>query len=55
MQWKNQAGNLRNNKKVKVNFCPPKLSTTKIVTRKYHVEDCAEIRYDMILGRDLLT
>ena len=33
----------------------PNFSATKIVTCKCHVEKSTNSRYDMILGRDLLT
>ena len=42
-------------KKVNVDFCPQEFSTTKIVSWKCHVDNKNNSRYDMILGRDLLT
>ena len=55
MQWNTQAGNITTNLKVKVDFTLPALSTTNVVTWNCHVENSAKGRYDMILGRDLLT
>ena len=42
-------------KKVNVEFCSPEFSATKIVMRTCHVDDSAKGRYNMILGRNLLT
>ena len=39
MQWKKQSGSI----------------ITKVITLNYHVDDSAKGRYDMILGRDILT
>ena len=36
-------------------LCLPELIMKKTVTRKCNVYDSAEIRYNMILGRDVLT
>ena len=55
MQWYTQAGNITNDLKVKVYFTLPALSATNIVTWKCHVDESAKGRYNMILGRDLLT
>ena len=38
-----------------IDFCLPEFSATKIVMWKCHVGESTEGRYDMILGRDLLT
>ena len=43
------------NVKVIVDFTVPTLSATNIVTLTCHVDNSAKDRYDMILGRDLLT
>ena len=53
--WKNQAGKFTTSKKVNVDFCLSEFSTTEIVTWKCHVDESTNGRYDMILGRDLLT
>ena len=53
--WENQAGKFTTSKKVNVEFCLPEFGATKIVTWKCHVSKSANSRYDMILGRDLLT
>ena len=55
MQWSTQTGNITTNIKVKVYFNLPALSTTNVVTWNFHVDDSAKGRYDMILGRYLLT
>ena len=33
----------------------PELSATKLLTFNFHVDDSAKGRYDLILGRDILT
>ena len=38
-----------------VDFCLPEFSATNIVTWKCHEDESSTGRYDMILGRDLLT
>ena len=55
MQWHMQAGNITTNFKAKVYFTLPTLSTTNDFTWKWHVDESAKGRYDMILGRYLLT
>ena len=55
MQWHTQAGSITTNLKVKIDFNLPNLSATKIATWKCHVDNSAKGRYDMILGRYLLT
>ena len=55
MQWHMQARNITINLKVKVYFILPALSATNVVTWKCHVDDSAKGRYNMILGRDILT
>ena len=55
MQWHTQAGNVTNNHKVKVYLTLPALSAMNFVTWKYHVDDSAKGRYDIILGIYLLT
>ena len=51
----NQARKFTTSKKVNVDFCLPEFSATKIVTWKYHVDKYTNGRYDIILGRYLLT
>ena len=53
--WETQAGKFTTSKKVNIDFCPPEFSATKIVTWKFHVDESTNGRYDMILGRGLLT
>ena len=48
-------GKITTNLKVKIDFTLPALSTTEIVMWKFHVDESAKSRYDMILGRDILT
>ena len=55
MQWNMQSGNINNNIKVELNFNSPELSATNVVTWNSHVDKSAKGRYDMILGRDILT
>ena len=55
MQWHMQAGNITTNIKVEVDFTLPELSFTDVVTWKCHVDESAKGRYDVILGRDILT
>ena len=55
MQWNTQAGDITTNIKVNVDFTLPILSATNVVTWKFHVDDCAKGKYNMILGRDILT
>ena len=40
---------------MKVYFCLPKFGTKKIVTWKYQVDESTNGRYNMILGRELIT
>ena len=55
MQRHTQAGNITTNIKVEVKFTLPKLIAENVVTWKFHVDDSAKVRYNMILGRYLLT
>ena len=55
MQWHTQAGNITTNLKVKVYFILPILSEKNVVAWRCQVEKSTKSRYDMILGRDLLT
>ena len=52
--WETQAGKFTTSKKVNVYFCLPEFSTTKILPWKCHLANKNNLRYDMILGRDLL-
>ena len=51
MQWYIQAGNITTNLKVELDFTLPEISNTNVATWKFHVDDSAKGRYDMILGR----
>ena len=42
-------------KKPKIDFFLPEFSETKIVLWKFHVNKSTSNRYDMILGRNLVT
>ena len=55
MQWQTQAGKITTNSKVNIDFILPELSAMKIVMQGCHVDDSVKGRYDMILGRDILT
>ena len=55
MQWHTQAGNITTNHKVKVYFTLPAISATNAVTSKYHADESNKGRYNMILGKYLLT
>ena len=55
IEWPTQVGNITTNLKVEVNFTLPELSATSFGTWKCHVDDSAKGRYDIILGRYLLT
>ena len=50
MQWHTQAGNITTNIRVKVDFTLSKLSTMNVMTWRFHVDDSAKGRYNMILG-----
>ena len=50
-----QAGKFMISKKVNVEFSSPELSATKIVTWKFHFDESTNGKYDIILGRDLIT
>ena len=55
MQWHRKYGNINTNIKVKVEFTLHKLSATNITVWKLHVDESAQGRYDMILGRYIRT
>ena len=55
MQWNTQAGNITTDFKVKIYFTLPTLIVTNVATWTYHVNESAEGRYYMILGRYILT
>ena len=55
IQWRTQVGNTTTNLKVKVDYTLTPLSANNVVNLDWHVDDSSKGRYDMILGRDLLT
>ena len=55
MQWHTKAGSINTNLEVKIDFTLSELSAKTIVTYICHVDESAKGRYDMILGRYLLT
>ena len=55
MKWHMQAGIITTNIKVKIYFTLYELSARKMVTWDFHGDDSSKGRYDMIIGRDLLT
>ena len=50
-----KAEKFTTSKKVNLAFCLPDFSVTKIVMQKFHVNESNNGRYDMIIGKDLLT
>ena len=50
MQWHTQTGNITTNNKVKVYFTLPALSAMHVMKWKFHVDESAKGRYNMILG-----
>ena len=55
MQWHMKAGIITNNIQGKMGLNLPEIIATNIVTWNFHVNDSAKDRYDMILGRDIIT
>ena len=55
MQWHTQARNITTNIKVKVDFTLTTRIATNLVTWRFLVDDSAKGKYDIILGRDILT
>ena len=55
MQCHTQVGNITTNLKVKIVYTVPELSATELVTWNCHVDDSSKGRYDIVLGRYLLT
>ena len=55
MQWHTQAGNITTNIKVEVDFTLPDISDMNVVTCKWYVDDYYKGRYDIIVGRYILT
>ena len=53
--WETQSGKFTTSKKANIDFCLPEFSATKIVSWKCHLDKKTNSRYDMILGRDLLS
>ena len=54
-QHHTQLGNINTNLKVKIDFILYEISAAKIVTWDFHVDKSSKGRYDMILGRYILT
>ena len=53
IQLNTQALNITSNYKVKLYFALPVLNAMNSVMWKFHVDDSAKSRYDMILGKDI--
>ena len=53
--WQFQSRIFTTNLMAIVNLCLPKISATKIVTWECHIDCPIEIRYNMIIGKDLLN
>ena len=54
-QWQTQAVNIKTNHKIKVKFCLPEFSATRIRMLNCHMYDSTKIRHDMVIGRHLPT
>ena len=50
-----KSGKITNNLKVKIDFTLTEIIATRILTWTFHVDDSTKGRYNMILGRYLLT
>ena len=55
IEWHMQAGNITTYFKVKVDFTLPVLIVMNVVTCNFHLDYSAKGRYDIILGRDIIT
>ena len=55
MQWHRQAGNITTNHKVKLYLTLPAFSAMNALMWKFRVDGSAKGRYNIILGRGLLT
>ena len=55
IQCHTKVGGITTNIKFKIDFTLPELSATRTVMWKCHVDDSTMGRYDMILGRYVLT
>ena len=53
--WETQDGKFTTSKKLKVYFCLPKFSVTKIAMWKCHVDKSTTSRCNMVLGKYLIT
>ena len=53
--WKTQAINFTTTEKVNVNFYLSWFGATKILMCKFHINDSAEVKHNMIPGRYLLA
>ena len=55
MKLHTQAGSITTNIKLRIDFTWTELSAAEILMWNFHVDDSSKGRYEMILGRDLLT
>ena len=55
MQKHAQVGNITTNMRVKIDFTLPEPIAKIIVGWNFHVNDSTKVRYDIILGRYILT
>ena len=55
MQCQIHGGCITTNLEFKIYFTFPELSATDIMMWNFRVDDSSKSRYDMILGRDILT
>ena len=54
IQWNTQVGNITTDLRIKIDLTLPDFSATKIVMWNCHVDDSANSRYYIILGRKIL-
>ena len=55
IQWHTQAGIITTNTNVRIDFTLSRLISTKIMIWNCHVDESSHGRYEMILGRNILT
>ena len=54
-RWETQYGDFKTSNKETVYFCLPEFSATNSMMRKCHVYEFTNSKYNMIIGRYLLT
>ena len=53
--WQRVGGNISTMETTQLQFCLPELHDSRIIKWKVHVHKGQGLRYDMIIGRDLMT